>query len=462
MRRLFTWSLAAIAIILVSPAAVLGTSFVRGDANVDGMVDLSDAVTVLGVLFLGTPGTVPCQDALDADDSSGQLEITDAVYLLQFLFSGGSPPPAPYPDCGLDPTADGVTCYGYPPCAARLFAPPTSYRAGDGPVALAQGDLDGDGALDLAVADSPRGAASILLGRGDGTFARAVSYPAGAEPGAVALGDLNGDGALDLVAANRAFRGGTQGFSVLLGQGDGTFSGAATRAAGSRPESAALGDLDRDGALDLALAGGSGAVSVLLGRGDGTFGDARDHRAGVHARSAALGDLDRDGVPDLAVADVSSVTESVWILLGLGDGDFAEAVAYPAPGNPFAVAVADLDGDVALDLAVAGGGAWVLLGRGDGTFPRADRYPTGPGPVDVAVADVSGDGTPDLAVASLASSTVSVLLGRGDGTFVDAVGYVAGERPDSIAAGDLNADGTADLAVTNAIRGTVSLLLSVR
>jgi len=83
-------------------------TFVRGDANGDGRLDLSDAVSVLSFLFLGGPGS-SCLDALDADDR-GSIEITDAIYVLGFLFLGGAPPPPPFPDAGSDPTPDGLAC----------------------------------------------------------------------------------------------------------------------------------------------------------------------------------------------------------------------------------------------------------------------------------------------------------------------------------------------------------------
>jgi hypothetical protein len=78
--------------------------FIRGDANRDAAVDISDALFILLYLFQG-PVESTCRDALDADDRQA-IEITDAIYLLSFLFQGGPSPPAPYPAPGLDPTAD--------------------------------------------------------------------------------------------------------------------------------------------------------------------------------------------------------------------------------------------------------------------------------------------------------------------------------------------------------------------
>ena len=77
--------------------------------NGDDKLDISDAVFTLGHLFLGSPAQVPCEDALDANDD-GNLDVSDAVYSLFSLFTDGTPPPAPYPDCGEDPTGDDVGC----------------------------------------------------------------------------------------------------------------------------------------------------------------------------------------------------------------------------------------------------------------------------------------------------------------------------------------------------------------
>ena len=85
--------------------------FIRGDADSDGTLNLTDAVFALSFLFLG--GTVPiCEDAADVDDF-GSVELTDAVYLLNHLFLGGAAPPAPYPEAGQDPTEDALGCRGF-------------------------------------------------------------------------------------------------------------------------------------------------------------------------------------------------------------------------------------------------------------------------------------------------------------------------------------------------------------
>jgi sugar lactone lactonase YvrE len=89
-------------------------SFLRGDADASGSLDLSDAIRTLNFLFLGFDAP-PCLGSADSDDN-GRLELTDAVRVLAYLFLGGLPPAAPFPDCGLDPTPDPLSCDRFPPC----------------------------------------------------------------------------------------------------------------------------------------------------------------------------------------------------------------------------------------------------------------------------------------------------------------------------------------------------------
>ncbi len=89
-------------------------AFRRGDANADGTVDLSDAVSILSYLFEGQ-ATALCEDALDANDD-GALDISDPVAVLGYLFMGGAPLPPPSSDCGRDSTQDDLTCAEYTAC----------------------------------------------------------------------------------------------------------------------------------------------------------------------------------------------------------------------------------------------------------------------------------------------------------------------------------------------------------
>ena len=90
-------------------------SFVRGDVDASGQLEVTDAIRVLGLLFLGAPETVHCQKAADADDS-GRLDVSDVIRILTYLFQRGPVPPGPFPFCGEDPTEDELGCVEYGTC----------------------------------------------------------------------------------------------------------------------------------------------------------------------------------------------------------------------------------------------------------------------------------------------------------------------------------------------------------
>src|SRR5207244_9562588 len=137
-------------------------------------------------------------------------------------------------------------------------------------------------------------------GKGDVTFLPAQSYSLPSRPYSVAAGDFNGDGHLDLAVANGSFSNGNYQngrMTVLLGKGDGTFQTGRYYTAGYDARSVAVGDFNGDGQLDLAVANGtdSGTLSVLLNKGDGTFQAAQTYVVGVESSSLAVGDFNGDG-----------------------------------------------------------------------------------------------------------------------------------------------------------------------
>jgi hypothetical protein len=375
--------------------------------------------------------------------------------------------------------ANGGGGEGIDPCYVSVllgngdgtFQVAQNYATGSGSFAVAVGDFNEDGSLDLAVANNIDGTVSLLLGHGDGTFQAARNYAVGSGPLSIAVGDFNGDGHLDLaVAGGQVYYGDDKGsVSVLLGHGDGTFQDAHIDAISTGLRSVAVGDFNGDGTPDLAIASGDGTVSILLGKGDGTFQTTQTFNV-ASAAFLAVGDFDGDGRPDLAVA--GSV---LTILLGNGDGTFHSEQSYGGAyfalfGGPALVA-ADFNGDGHLDLALANPGfggngtVSILLANGDATLRAGRSYPTGSSTFSVAVGDFNGDGHLDLAVAKTFENTVSILLGNGDGSFQAAQTCAAGDGPLSLAVADFNGDGHLDLAVANQgterdfTDGSVSILL---
>src|SRR2546423_1189891 len=151
------------------------------------------------------------------------------------------------------------------PAQTISFIARRDLAAGRSPDSVAVGDFNGDGKLDLAVANLDSNDVSGVLGNGGRSFREAVTVGEGGGLGSVAVGDFNGDVKLDLAVASR----GSSLVSVLLGNGDGTFQAALTFAGRSGTSSVAAGDFNGDGKLDLVVtnlaAGDSASVSVLLG-----------------------------------------------------------------------------------------------------------------------------------------------------------------------------------------------------
>ncbi len=174
---------------------------------------------------------------------------------------------------------------------------------------------------------------------------------------------------------------------------------------------------------------------------------------GASPFAVVLADLNGDGFPDLATANLEG--RSVSVLLGTGDGSFQATRHFPAGESPWALAVGEFNGDGHPDLAVAHGQSSrvsVLLGTGDGSFQAARHFDVERMPRSVAVGDLNGDGRQDLATANRAlfggTPSVSVLLGTGDGSF-QPQSLLVGGQPRSVAAGEFNGDGRPDLAVAS-------------
>jgi hypothetical protein len=428
-----------------------------GDFNGDGKIDLAVSGTNLSdfteqtYILLGNgdgtfqaPGSpVPGNELVSTVDLNGDGKLDLVVWATPFIETflgngdGTFSPRATYVepieqlegalaiadfngDGKLDITDGNLMMFGkgdgsFQNVPALLLNVPEQF--GPSLTSVVAGDFNGDGKTDLAVGLSgPNARIYILLGGGAGEFLVAHVLNVPSSPLSLMIADFNNDGKTDL--AFTAATGQTVDFSVMLGNGDGTFAAPVVSSLGASTGVVSIADLNGDHIPDVATIANGQLLTVLLGNGDGTFGAPVSYFAGSQLNSFVTGDFNSDGKTDV----VSCSLAGIGVLLGKGDGTFQPATfpdpppppptKYTNPSLQCVISVSgDFNGDGIPDLIL---GQTVLLGNGDGTFTT---LPTpAPLPNAVTVADINGDGKLDL----VASDGVTVSLGNGDGTFADA------------------------------------------
>ncbi len=296
------------------------------------------------------------------------------------------------------------------------------------PVAIAAGSLNSltDSYPDLAIASQVTNSVTILLGNGDGTFSNprtAVTYGVGNQPSAIALGTFNSnnDSNVGFVVTNFA----DNTYSVFTGNGDGTFS-------------------QIRGSPFPLPSGETGPLAITVA------------------------DFNADGKADLAI--VNETSNNVTVLEGNGDGTFKEFANSPLAVGSFPVAIASgaLAGSTGPALAIANqndNSVTVYLGNGDGTFVTSSQSPlaTSSAPAGVAIADFAQQSSGGIAVTNREAGTVSVFLDLGSGLFTEALEPAAGTNPGAILAGPFTGNSFPDIVVANNLSssaGDVTLLIS--
>jgi hypothetical protein len=329
--------------------------------------------------------------------------------------------------------------------------------------AIAVGDFNGDHLLDVAVwatsAITGNTEVNIFLGNGAGSFTFSNTYTApnsnnfNPGPNSIVAADINGDGKLDVVGLTQY-----NGVFIFLGNGDGTlqtptnYSTGTTNGSGS---GIAVGDLNSDGKLDLAISANDG-ISILLNAGSGTFGAATYYPSGVAGSvtgdGIAIGDLNGDKMPDVVVTNEN---QGAIIFLNQGSGTFKESgtINGVPMGSTDNVVLADINNDKKLDIVLVDGvgNVFTFYGKGTGVFSNGPAYPLQTpnfgGNYSVALGDFNGDGNLDL-LDTDGEATNTVSLGRGDGSFQtnQLYAYTASLVANNIVTADFNGDGFPDVA----------------
>ena len=344
--------------------------------------------------------------------------------------------------------------------------------AGQGPVAAAEIDFNGDAFLDMVIVTASRADVLVRVNNGDGTFRAPVSVVGTAalarlvDPRSLAVADLNGDGRSDLVIGNNSLN----RPAVLLNNGAGRFVPVDVPALGLADASAvAVGKFNQaDNFPDIVVASEFGdRVYVLINNGSGGF-TLRDTLTPGDAPVAVLAvDLDNDGDSDIVVANRDEDTLRTFLLqsnntfLTINPG----GLYTKRTGNgPFRLAAADLNGDGARDVVAANvfdQRVSVFFGQTSsgvptGAFANAQNFQVGGNPAAVSIADLNGDGLPDLAVSTLSEQGFTTLLNLGGGRFqaptAAGVASLVQSLAPTILASDVELDGDADLVILQPTR----------
>ncbi len=334
------------------------------------------------------------------------------------------------------------------------------------PTAIATGDFNGDGLVDIAVLSSSSRAVYILLQEFQGFSVTPIQIAEDTSQAQnIAVADLNRDRMSDLIIPSAA------GTVVLLSSGGGHFQ---TPVLANTTSSIFVqsADINNDKKPDIVTSGGSccfgTALTVLLGDGHGGFYAPlfQPSLGGIQSRFT-LSDLNKDGKVDIAAIGAYTPS-SILVALGNGDGTFAASNSYGVPsqyGSGLSIVSADLQGDGLPDLLLVtssylSNSLLTFLNVGKGVFGPSNAYPVPLNSIYVGAGNFNSDTYPDVVVSANGQGSVaSLLFNNGHGGLMDGELVTSVQSAAYLVTGDFNGDGKPDLAAVNQGTG-LSILLN--
>ncbi|CAF2006083.1 unnamed protein product [Rotaria magnacalcarata] len=342
-------------------------------------------------------------------------------------------------------------------------APIFSYQ-----ISIYAADFNADNVLDLAIASSDTYTLVISLGSGNGNFEDPTFLsPENYYSANFAIGNFDTDTILDIVATIPEIL----AIGVFLGKVNGTFETMTIYYAStdSIPQYIVLGDFNKDTKIDIAvLIPDIPSIVVFYGTGAGTFpkNNTLNLGDGYDSKSMAAGDFNNDGETDIVTANTGS--NDLSLLLLQYKPDFINEITYlqGSGAHPSAVTVGHFNNDLQMDIVVANSGTnevRILMDYNGSTFMKTATYSTGENshPQQVVVADFNKDSQLDIAVVNSWSNTLKVFLISNNGTTANSTEYYTGSKssPNSLAVGDFNKDGWTDIVVANKESNNIGIFL---